>query len=228
MSLVHAHYNHFLHPHRTGPPKKGLYIWRSATQDENLYNSHKFPSRFCMSERNLITNFQWLQNEPQLHSRGRGQASAQDWCRPRPAPRLVERSPALDSATPTTCGDGRWLLMLTQYTILSPLLHLHLNLWLAHMGHVMGVVEGGCALLSPGKSLLACADGVLVAVVSSARPARHQPPPTWASHAATTPGAAQWSQLTTLYHIWNNHNYLNTDSDLFSYLNFLSLKSVFY
>ena len=81
--------------------------------------------------------------------------------------------------------------MLTQYTILSPLLHLHLNLWLAHMGHVMGVVDGGCALLSPGKSLLACADGVLVAVVSSARPARHPPPPTWASHAATTPGAAQ-------------------------------------
>lgn len=55
----------------------------------------------------------------------------------------------------------------------------------------MGVVGGGCSLLSPGKSVLACADGVLVAVVvSSARPARHQPPPTWASHAATTPGAA--------------------------------------
>ena len=139
---THAHYNHFLHPHRTGPPKKGLYIWRSATQDENLYNSHKFPSRFCMSERNLITNFQWLQNEPQLHSRGRGQASAQDWCRPRPAPRLVERSPALDSATPTTCGDGRWLLMLTQYTILSPLLHLHLNLWLSTHGPCYGCGGG--------------------------------------------------------------------------------------
>ena len=122
MGLVHAHYNHFLHPHRMVPLKKGLYIWRSATQDENLYNSHKFPSRFWMSERNLITNFQWLQNEPQLHSRGRGQASAQDLCRPRPAPRLVERSPPLDSSYTNNLWwwrDGSWCGHSTPYCPLS-------------------------------------------------------------------------------------------------------------
>ena len=53
---------------------------------------------------------------------------------------------------------------------------------------------------------------------------RHQPGPV-----TPRPRLVQHSYIvTTLYHIWKNHNHINTGSDLFSFFHFLSLTSVLY